>query len=308
MNDANQIEVAIGVFRKLYQLQKESHEFEPAQANEFRGSLKEMQPSDIFRLLDEAATLPAVTESDVYWACIYELQGRCNEEAFSVIKDCSVSTATIHRCAAASVLGEFGVSVGSPFETQSLPILERLLNDAEPSVVAASLYALGHIHKGNLDTLIGLQSSANAEIRRALVHALISRPEIEAIEALISFSRDDDTYCRDWATFGLGSMTTMDSPVIRDTLAARLMDSDQSTREEAIVGLARRVDQRAIEAILEALGASSAGPLVFEACAMMPNARFIPDLQAFAARNPDDKDIELALDACCAGKAVEWLR
>ena len=117
----------------------------------------------------------------------------------------------------------------------------------------------------------------------------------------------DRSHCRDWATFGLGRQSDIDSPDIRDALAARLLDSDENARNEAIVGLAKRQDYRAEQAILQAFEASSVGSLVFEACAMMPNTKFISHLEDFAKSNPKDEDIELALAACRSGKPVDWM-
>lgn len=70
---------------------------------------------------------------------------------------------------------------------------------------------------------------------------------------------------RDWATFGLGQQCDLDTHEIREALVARLNDPDDDTRDEAIMGLARRKDARAIPAIERELRASEFGSLVLEA-------------------------------------------
>ena len=60
--------------------------------------------------------------------------------------------------------------------------------------------------------------------------------------------------CRNWATFALGALSELDSPAIREALAARLADADDEVRGEAIGGLAKRQDERAVDAILGELG------------------------------------------------------
>jgi|RhiMetdeSRZDD1v2_1073273.scaffolds.fasta_scaffold80101_2 hypothetical protein len=49
---------------------------------------------------------------------------------------------------------------------------------------------------------------------------------------LIELSRDVEPGARDWATFGLGTYSKIDSPEIRAALLARLADEDDETRGE----------------------------------------------------------------------------
>ena len=64
---------------------------------------------------------------------------------------------------------------------------------------------------------------------------------------------DEDNDVRDWATFGIGQLLDDDSFEIRSALVQRLDDFDIDTRWEAIVGLARRHDRRAVEPLRQAL-------------------------------------------------------
>ncbi|OYV95779.1 MAG: hypothetical protein B7Z73_01935 [Planctomycetia bacterium 21-64-5] len=99
--------------------------------------------------------------------------------------------------------------------------------------------------------------------------ALTGHEEQAAIECLIRLSRDSDSDVRDWATFGLGSQCDLDTPQIRDALAARLDDTDDDTRHEAIVGLARRQDRRAIAAVGRELSSDCVSSLVLEAADLL---------------------------------------
>ena len=87
----------------------------------------------------------------------------------------------------------------------------------------------------------------------------------EAIAGLIELSRDAATNVRDWATFGLGSMTEADTPELRAALLARVTDDDPETRGEALIGLANRRDERAIEPILHELAGEYHGGWALEA-------------------------------------------
>jgi HEAT repeat protein len=62
------------------------------------------------------------------------------------------------------------------------------------------------------------------------------------IDELINLSSDDDYQVRDWATFGLGQVVAEDTAQIRVALHARLDDSWEFVKDEAIRGLARRKD------------------------------------------------------------------
>ena len=73
-------------------------------------------------------------------------------------------------------------------------------------------------------------------------------------DALIELTSDPEPGIRDWATFALGTLSPQNTEVLRDALAARLDDSDDDTRIEAVHGLALRGDARALDAVLDLLG------------------------------------------------------
>jgi len=107
-----------------------------------------------------------------------------------------------------------------------------------------------------------------------------------------------DTDTRNWATFALGSLSEEDSPAIRDALAARLSDADDEVRGEAMLGLARRVDERVVQPLQRELSGREVGTLAIEAAEVMPRPEFIPHLEALYAAHPGDRAIDQALDRC----------
>ena len=84
--------------------------------------------------------------------------------------------------------------------------------------------------------------------------ALAGRDDERVFDALVELTGDPEPGIRDWATFALGTLSPENTPTLRDALAARLDDSDDSTRIEAVHGLALRGDTRALEAVLDLLG------------------------------------------------------
>jgi HEAT repeat protein len=81
--------------------------------------------------------------------------------------------------------------------------------------------------------------------------------------------RDSDSDVRDWATFGLGTQSEADSEAIRGALFERLPDTDQDTRAEAAVGLAKRKDLRVLPVVLEELDRDEYGVLYEEAASFL---------------------------------------
>ncbi len=80
---------------------------------------------------------------------------------------------------------------------------------------------------------------------------------------------DSDDDVRDWATFGLGVLGGADSIEIRDALSRRIIDSNADVREEAMVGLSKREDQRVLEPLIANLEQSDVPSRAMEAADLM---------------------------------------
>jgi HEAT repeat protein len=77
--------------------------------------------------------------------------------------------------------------------------------------------------------------------------------------------RDIDDDVRDWATFGLGVQGDLDSQEIRDALLERMSDPNRDVREESLVGLGKRKDQRALAALISELNQSEVSERLIDA-------------------------------------------
>ena len=62
-----------------------------------------------------------------------------------------------------------------------------------------------------------------------------------------------------------------------------------------MAGLAKRLDERAVEPVLRELGETNVMTLAIEAAQAMPRPEFIPHLEALYAAHPDDDTIIQAL-------------
>jgi HEAT repeat protein len=164
------------------------------------------------------------------------------------------------RALGVDVLGQLGGgpdrrAVDGPLHTEALDVLLALAEvEDDPYVLVCIAVAFGHIGDERcVDPLIRWHAHPNPGVRNGVVSGLLGRAEPAALETLIKLSTDSDADVRDWATFGLARYTDLDFPRLRQALIDRLGDDDTDTAAEAINGLARRGDERALPPLIEAL-------------------------------------------------------
>jgi HEAT repeat protein len=254
------------------------------------------------RTLALARTEP-VTQSDEYWAHVRALHFRSGRDVFEEAARLCANPDPILRAVGADVLAQLGVRKGAtiadyPFAEESVPILVPLLADREPLVTASALYALGHLGLGESAQIARLASHRSDDVRCALAYALGGRADRISVDTLIALSADQDRDTRNWATFALGALSEEDSSPIRDALAARLIDGDDEIRGEAMAGLAKRGDGRAVKAVLYELRLTNVLTLAIEAAEATPRPEFLPHLKALYDTHPDDQAISRALSRC----------
>jgi len=148
-----------------------------------------------------------------------------------------------------------------PWLEESVAIAIEHLEDSNETVAVSAAYALAHL-KGNraINALNERKNHRNAEVRHALALGLVGESQPGSIHTLIELSRDPDDSVRDWATFALGASTEIDSEEIRTALRARLNDSFDEARAEAIWGLAIRNDLEGLRLLLHRLESETPWP------------------------------------------------
>jgi hypothetical protein len=255
----------------------------------------------------------AAQDEDAYWDAVSALHARGEQRTFDLASVLCDSFAAGERCLGADVLGQLGTKPGtspaeSPYASAAGGVLLGLLADdeEEPAVLSSAAVALGHLRdERTIPRLASLASHADEEVRRSVVHGLMGHEDDRAVEALIRLSADPAEGVRDWATFALGVQIDRDTAELRDALAARLDDSNEDARAEAIRGLARRRDERALDAAL----AAADGPNVDEAVVLLGastgDPRLLPHLERLEA-DPEaaetyGEELTRALERCRAG-------
>ena len=190
-------------------------------------------------------------------------------------------------------------------ETQA--VLVEGLADAHPRVLQAAITGLGHRSApAALPALLDHLGNADSGVRFALAFTLSNYPEPDAIAALMRLATDRDDDVRDWATFGLGAICEADGDDIRALLWTNAHDSNRDVRGEAVVGLARRSDPRAIELLKTRLLDDDCRVYELEAAEEMPSAELLEPLQRLRDDAEQRQDLDPfwhrhlldAIDAC----------
>ena len=210
------------------------------------------------------------------------LHYRATREVFDAARQLCAGKCPQEKILGANILGQLGVP-DRTFPEESVAILIGLLDvEKDEYVMQSACIALGHIRSSKaIPSLSRLKSHLSADVRYAVVYGLLGLEDDLAIKMMIDLSKDADDRVRDWATFGLGSLINADSPQIREALFARLLDSDEGTRGEALVGLARRKDQRIVELLLMELNRfpeGEYGRFGLEAVEDIGDPRFLPEV------------------------------
>lgn len=246
-------------------------------------------------------------DEEVSWRAIAALHLRGGRDVFEHVCQLCTSLEAHERRVGADILGQLGTpNYTSPEETLVV-LLGMLECEQEPDVLSSIAVALGHSHRYDprtIEPLVRLKNHPDEQVRYGVVCGLLCQEDKRAIQTLIDLSADLDSQVRDWATFGLGSQSEADTPALREALVARLADADETVRGEAMVGLARRHDQRMIEPLLTDLEAGWFGSLLMEAAAEIGNPRLYPVLVRLREEWEGDKDdwhykeLEQALARC----------
>jgi hypothetical protein len=209
------------------------------------------------------------------------------------------------RIVGCDLLGELSNPGETLWGPEIAAALVRLAEDETNTDVWWSLAgALGHTWSAiGAPVLARLASHPNAGVRLQVACALPTcadgaNPDV-AVAALLDLMEDEDELVRDWATFGISRQLDADGPAVRHALACHVHDDDPETRDEAIVGLARRRDARAFDIVAERLREASVGELVVEAASYLGDARLLPILEQLSGWWDLDRDrLSRALAAC----------
>jgi methionyl-tRNA formyltransferase len=209
------------------------------------------------RTLDELIeTAVREWDSDAEWPpYLAALTWRGDETTLAAALDLLGRDDPRARAVGAYVLGQLGIPERTHPQESAGALERHAEGEEDPEVLATIASAFGNLGAPyGLETLLKLRRHADPRVREGAADALAGRDDERVFDALVELTADPEPGIRDWATFALGTLSPQDTPTLRDALAARLDDSDDSTRIEAVHGLALRGDARALDATLDLLG------------------------------------------------------
>jgi HEAT repeat protein len=194
-----------------------------------------------------------------------------SREVFDRAVEWCKSSDALVRARGLDVIAQLGRTEEHPannFPEESFSLVSNLIKqETEITPLASAIAAIGNFEAPDaLPIILQFAHHPNREIRFHVACALGSFADDErSIKALLQLSEDADDEVRNWATFGIGTLSALDSLDIRETLVRRLADTNREVRDEGIAGLARRRDKRALLPLIEALEQPEVGDLMIEA-------------------------------------------
>jgi HEAT repeat protein len=218
-----------------------------------------------------AGTLSGDYDSEPPNEAVRALRKLGNREVFDRAAAWCVSQEPLKRARGADVLAQLGRTFEhrtNNFPEESFAVVSAMLDrETEPLPLLAAIHALGHIGDPHcISLIVQHRSHPAADVRFAVACALGNfANDSVAADTLIELTSDVDSDVRDWATFGLGVLGERDSPEIRNALASRLDDPCEDAREEAMIGLAKRRDQRVLLPLISCLEATCVPERAIEA-------------------------------------------
>jgi HEAT repeat protein len=226
-----------------------------------------------------AETLKGEYDDEAPWHAVHALHHIGSREVFDIASNWCRSDEPLQRARGADVLAQLGKTADHPensFPVESFDVIVALAeNEEHIQPLFSAIHAFGHLGDPRAIPLLVRQSThPEAEIRFAVACACGSfANEPPIVPILLELMRDPDEDVRDWATFGLGTLGTVDTPEIRDALAKRLEDSSSDVVDEALSGLAQRRDPCALPLLLERLRQPGADELTLESAGAMLGMR-----------------------------------
>jgi HEAT repeat protein len=188
------------------------------------------------------------------WTAVVALQRIGSKEVLENALQLLEAVDPRSRARAADILGQLG-SPGRSYPDECLTaVAELIAQDTDARVLQAAAVAVGHLGDPHgTQEVIKIADNPDLEVRQAVAFALGGRTDPDAIATLIRLTSDESDYVRDWATFGLGEINSLDTLEIREALYRRIDDVDEGTRYEALRGLARCGDLRAVPPLIDAI-------------------------------------------------------
>lgn len=219
-----------------------------------------------------------------FWDNVRELRKRPNKEVYNRAYKLAKSEIEKEQLIGIYVLAQLGFNPRFQQDKTVELYFKLLEHENRPKVISAILSSISHnnenLNAAQISKLIAYKNHRFVDVRFQLTLAISCLENNSAIQTLIELSNDKDADTRNWATFGLGTQLEKDTKEIRTALWKRVLDKDESTRFEAILGLAKRKDANIKDNLkIELENINDNGSPILEAIELFNDKDFIPLLE-----------------------------
>ena len=219
-----------------------------------------------------------------YWNNISELRKRANEDVYDQAFKLAKSESDKKKIIGIDVLAQLGFDPRIGQQKTINLYFDLLENEQSDDVLFALFFGISHNNENltekQVSKLVEFKDSKNTDVRYSLVSALSGIANPKAIETLIELSEDKFSSIRNWATFGIGTLSEENNDRIINALWKRTKDKHQETKLEAIVGLANRKEVAVKEQIISELKNGKYTTLLFDAITELNDKELIPYLES----------------------------
>ena len=203
-----------------------------------------------------------------YWNFISELRQRKTEDIFEKSISLTKSENINEKNIGINVLAQFGFP--RKHKRRILKTFFNLLKtEKDKNIISSIFYGIGHnnenLSEKQIEQICIFKNHKSINVKFSLISAILSIEQNQAIETLIQLSNDKNSDIRDWATFGIGTQIDVNNENIQKALWNRINDKDIDTKNEAIVGLAKRNVIGINEIIKTEIIGNEFNTLIFEA-------------------------------------------
>ncbi|MBC8756690.1 hypothetical protein H2O64_18600 [Kordia sp. YSTF-M3] len=173
----------------------------------------------------------------------------------------------------------------SKYDTERiLKILFHLLKSEQENEIISLLISVMDIDNKNLtDNQIDLLctfKNHNANIKFSLMNAFSELATEKTIDVYIELSNDKNIGIKQTAIYNLAEVIETDTDEIRKALWDKVLDTDQKTRSYAILGLAKRKDEKIKDFLIHKLESiDHSGTLILEAIETLNDKSLIPFIE-----------------------------
>ena len=196
--------------------------------------------------------LNTADDPDAYWAAVQAVQQKEPALVWAELAPLATSDDPVLRTLVPDVLRFLG-GKAQPLREQTIELFRKMLaSEADVGVLNAIALAFADIHHpAVVEFLVPLTRHEDPDLRRSAVQGLFQAVE-PVMDRFIELTKDTDGEVRNWAVFGLAALVEVRPQhvgALREVFAASINDPNAEAKAEAVLGLARCLDRRALEPV-----------------------------------------------------------